>query len=83
MRLIERVRARHHRVLHRHAGWLGIDLRRGHWREKVVSLVGGAVALYAVIAVSEHVLGFDGAQLLVASMGASAVLLFAVPHGAL
>lgn len=83
MRLIDRLHPRHHERVHRHARWLGIDLTRGHWREKVVSLVGGAVALYVVIVVSQNALGFDGAQLLVASMGASAVLLFAVPQGPL
>lgn len=82
-RLLERLHERHRHHVHRHASWWGIDLSRGHWREKVVSLVGGAVALYVVITISSDVLGFEGAQLLVASMGASAVLLFAVPHGPL
>jgi len=63
--------------------WLGIELDETSWREKAVSLAGGFVAILAVIGISGHALGFDGAALLVGSMGASAVLLFGVPHGAL
>ncbi len=63
--------------------WLGVELDEVSWREKVVSIVGGGVALLAVVGISRHALGLEGASSLVASMGASAVLLFAVPHGAL
>jgi len=45
--------------------------------------LGGLVALVAVLEISQVQLGLDGAATLVASMGASAVLLFAVPHGPL
>lgn len=51
--------------------------------EKWVSATGGLVALIAVLGTSEAQLGLNGAAALVASMGASAVLLFAVPHGPL
>ena len=64
-------------------GWLGVELDEVSWREKLVSVAGGALALLAVLLISEHVLGAEGARIVVASMGASAVLLFAVPHGAL
>lgn len=64
-------------------GWLGIELDEVPWREKVVSGIGGFVALAVVVIVSRDVLDGEGARLVVASMGASAVLLFAVPHGAL
>ena len=51
--------------------------------ERVVSIVGGIAAIYLLIWLERGILGESGAAMLVASMGASAVLLFAVPHGAL
>ncbi len=54
----------------------------GH-AEKVISAAGGFIGILLTLWVSLHYLGTQGAVLLVASMGASAVLLFAVPHGAL
>lgn len=54
----------------------------GH-AEKLISAVGGFIGILLTLWVSLHYLGTQGAALLVASMGASAVLLFAVPHGAL
>lgn len=54
----------------------------GH-AEKVISAVGGFIGILLTMWISGHYLGTQGAALLVASMGASAVLLFAVPHGAL
>jgi CBS-domain-containing membrane protein len=63
--------------------WMGIDgVTTGHL-EKWVSATGGLVALMIVLQVSQVQLGLQGAAVLVASMGASAVLLFAVPHGPL
>lgn len=52
---------------------------REHW----VSSVGGLVGILAVLWVSHFWLGGHGGVLAIASMGASAVLLFAAPHGAL
>lgn len=60
---------------------VGTDVT-GH-AEKVISAVGGFIGILLTLWVSSHYLGAQGAALLVASMGASAVLLFAVPHGAL
>lgn len=54
----------------------------GH-AEKLISAAGGFLGILLTLWVSLHYLGTQGAVLLVASMGASAVLLFAVPHGAL
>lgn len=54
----------------------------GH-AEKLISGIGGFIGILLTMWVSHHYLGVQGAALLVASMGASAVLLFAVPHGAL
>lgn len=51
--------------------------------EHTVPALGGAIAISSVLVVSRWFLGLDHAALLVASMGASAVLLFAVPEGAL
>jgi CBS-domain-containing membrane protein len=64
-------------------GWLGIELDEVSGREKAISAVGGTIAILAIYAASHHVLDLDGAAMIVATMGASAVLLFAVPHGAL
>ncbi len=51
--------------------------------EKLIGAVGGAVSIVLVILISRDALGLDGSGALIASMGASAVLLFAVPHGQL
>lgn len=51
--------------------------------EKWISAFGGMVSLIGVMLISHASLGMEGGATLVASMGASAVLLFAVPHGAL
>lgn len=51
--------------------------------EKWVSGTGGLAGILGVVLVSQAYLGLDGSASLVASMGASAVLLFAVPHGPL
>ncbi len=63
--------------------WLGVGLDEASWREKLISALGGGVALALIITISRDVLGTTGAAMLIASMGASAVLLFAVPHGQL
>jgi CBS domain-containing membrane protein len=52
---------------------------REHW----ISAGGGLLGIIAVLWVSHVWLGGHGGVLAVASMGASAVLLFAAPHGAL
>jgi CBS-domain-containing membrane protein len=59
-----------------------LDFRRLPRRERWISGVGGAVAIALVLLASRAVVG-EGAGWIVASMGASAVLLFAVPHGPL
>lgn len=67
-------------VLRRYAG---IGSERASHLEKWLSAAGGLVGLVGVILISQAQLGSAGAAGLVASMGASAVLLFAVPHGPL
>lgn len=51
--------------------------------EKWISAVGGFIGILAVLWISSSVLDQHGAAMVIASMGASSVLLFAVPHGAL
>lgn len=51
--------------------------------EKLISTIGGFVGILLVLIVSGRILDFHGAALVVASMGASAVLLFATPHSTL
>jgi CBS-domain-containing membrane protein len=51
--------------------------------ERLISAVGGFVALLAVLAISRWMLDTQGAMAMIASMGATAVLVFAVPHGTL
>ncbi|HUX90740.1 MAG TPA: HPP family protein [Gallionellaceae bacterium] len=51
--------------------------------EKLISTAGGFVGVLLVLIVSGRMLDFHGAALVVASTGASAVLLFATPHSAL
>ncbi len=64
--------------------WLGIELNPVSHSERLVSTVGGFLGIFFILIASGLVLGDREATfLIVASMGASAVLLFAVPHGPL
>ncbi|MEW5787442.1 MAG: HPP family protein [Pseudomonadota bacterium] len=51
-------------------------------RELLVSTITAGIAMAAVYVISHAVLGQTDAPLMVASMGSSAILVFAVPHGA-
>ena len=51
--------------------------------ERWISAVGGLMGVLAVLWFSGRVLDYQGAAMIITSMGATAVLLFAVPHGAL
>ena len=51
--------------------------------EKIVSAIGGFTAILCIFIISQWTVDAVAAAILVASMGASAVLLFAVPHGQL
>lgn len=70
-------------VVVRFVEWLGTELDPASLKEKAVSGVGGVLGILLVMAVSHSVLGLSGAAMLIASMGASAVLVFGVPHGPL
>jgi len=69
--------------------WLGIERNTTSHAEKCVSALGAFLGIAAVYAVIHRVFpqGVAGAgpagAIMLASLGASAVLLFAVPHGAL
>ncbi len=68
------------------ASWrklLGISQQPVSWREKFVSAAGGTISILFLYLVCNSFIAGNGAVFLVASMGASAVLLFAVPHGPL
>ncbi len=51
--------------------------------EKLASTLGGVLSIFLIAFVTNKITGATGATLIVPSMGASAVLLFAVPHGKL
>ena len=61
----------------------GIGANTSGHLEKWVSGAGGLAGILGVVLISQTYLGLTGGAGLVASMGASAVLLFAVPHGPL
>lgn len=63
--------------------WLGIELVEVSLAEKCVAAFGSAAAIAAVFVLSRSVLPLEQSACVIASMGASAVLLFAVPHGPL
>ena len=52
-----------------------------HLSDKIVAALGGCLSIYLVALISVEVAGLAGAAAIVPSMGAAAVLLFAVPHG--
>jgi len=66
--------------------WLnffGVELSPVSHTERILSALGGFLSIYGILQISLHFIGIEAATLIVASMGASAVLLFAVPHGPL
>jgi CBS domain-containing membrane protein len=66
------------------AALLGLERHPASHAEKLISAGGAFVAMLLVLWASVGILGEStGAALVIASTGASAVLLFAVPHGAL
>lgn len=59
------------------------DTPAGHHFEKLISGLGALIAIYIIGSVNGLLIPDLGTPLVVASMGASAVLLFAVPHSPL
>lgn len=76
------VASRLFRLLSQFFRLLGVEPSSTNHREKWISALGAFLGIAMVYAVSFWYLDQQGALLMVASMGASAVLLFAVPHGA-
>jgi len=66
-------------VLH----WTGVDLIRVSHCERFIAAIGALLGIAGCWAISIYFVGSESATLIIASMGAGAVLLFAVPHGAL
>lgn len=62
---------------------LGVEQNTTSHFEKIISSFGGLVGIAVVYFLTLRVEGATSSALIVASMGASAVLIFAVPHGAL
>jgi CBS domain-containing membrane protein len=63
--------------------WFWDDPHPTSHAEKLLSALGAFLGIIGVLAISHAVLGGQGTALIVTSMGASAVLLFAAPHSAL
>lgn len=63
--------------------WIGEDPHPASHTEKGLSALGAFLGIFGVLVVSHGVLGEQGTALIVTSMGASAVLLFAAPHSPL
>ncbi|WP_024851932.1 HPP family protein [Hydrogenovibrio kuenenii] len=63
--------------------FLGISQAPTSHSEKIISALGGFIAIFCIMTVSHHFIPGIASLGIVASMGASAVLLFAVPHGPL
>jgi CBS-domain-containing membrane protein len=62
---------------------LGVDLSPNTHHEKIISAVGGCLGIFVIYIVGSWLVGIEAAVYIVPSMGASAVLLFAVPHSPL
>ena len=61
---------------------MGFEPRPPQWRDGIISAVGAGLSMLTLFVVARAFTP-DSAMLVVASMGASSVLLFAVPHGPL
>ena len=62
---------------------IGLELNPVSHTERLLSALGGFLGIYGILQISLNFLDGGAVGLIVASMGASAVLLFAVPHGPL
>lgn len=62
---------------------MGIETQSVSHKERILSGVGAFLGIFLVFLVSQFFVSDSGLIIIVASMGSSAVLLFAVPHGSL
>ncbi|WP_157606283.1 HPP family protein [Schlesneria paludicola] len=63
--------------------WLGIELIEVSVAEKLIAATGGGLAIFCLFYLTSWAIAIPDSSAIVTSMGASAVLLFAVPHGQL
>ena len=68
---------------HRLFNYLGIDSKAVSHREKIISASGGFIGILCVYSITQTLVGTEAAFIIVPSMGATAVLVFAVPHSPL
>jgi CBS-domain-containing membrane protein len=59
---------------------IGFSRRPSSWRERLLSTAGGFLGIFAIFLTSRWLLDPADAVLIIPSLGASAVLLFAAPH---
>ena len=59
---------------------IGFSRHKSNYKEKAISALGGFLGIFGILLVSYCLLDPEVAVLIVPSMGASAVLLFAAPH---
>lgn len=62
---------------------IGLQAHKTGHLEKLLAAATGFISILALLWISRNYIGLEGAAWIAASMGASAVLLFAVPHGPL
>jgi CBS domain-containing membrane protein len=65
------------------AALIGVEHNSTTHKEKLIATLGALIAIFSVSCIALSLTSGAAAGLLIASMGASAVLLFVVPHGAL
>ena len=65
---------------HEFLNLIGFSRHAPNYAEKVISTAGGFLGIFAILLTSQWLLDPDVAVMIVPSMGASAVLLFAAPH---
>ena len=66
--------------LHGFLNMIGFSRHTANYPEKVISTVGGFLGIFGILLVAQWLLDPEVAVMIVPSMGASAVLLFAAPH---
>lgn len=68
---------------HRFFDYLGFDSKPVSHQEKIISATGGFIGIFCVYLITHSLVGDEAAIFIVPSMGATAVLVFAVPHSTL
>lgn len=72
-----------HFTMKRMMPFIGVELNVVSFYEKLVSILVGTISIGFLVWICREVIDPTGAVYVIASMAASAVLVFAVPHGAL